>query len=99
MASDGKQGTSSDQWIDEFYYWLEARGLTRPKATIGKLGSRPLVDQPVTINVYRVQRTRDAEACQPFAEGQEGRGLVYKVDEFNTITTSKNGSTLSFPEE
>lgn len=23
-----KQGTSSDHWIDAFYYWLEARGLT-----------------------------------------------------------------------
>src|SRR5437773_5163497 len=25
-----KQGTSSDHWIDEFYYWLEAQGLTHP---------------------------------------------------------------------
>ena len=25
-----KQGTSSDHWIDEFYYWMEAQGLTRP---------------------------------------------------------------------
>lgn len=25
-----KQGTTSDRWIDEFYYWLEAQGLTRP---------------------------------------------------------------------
>ena len=25
-----KQGTSSDHWIDEFYYWLEAQGLSRP---------------------------------------------------------------------
>jgi acetyl esterase/lipase len=24
------QGTSSDHWIEEFYYWLEARGFTRP---------------------------------------------------------------------
>jgi acetyl esterase/lipase len=24
-----KQGKSSDHWIDEFYYWLEAQGLTR----------------------------------------------------------------------
>lgn len=23
-----KQGTSSDRWIDEFYYWLEAQGFT-----------------------------------------------------------------------
>jgi acetyl esterase/lipase len=25
-----KQGTTSDHWIDEFYWWLEAQGLTRP---------------------------------------------------------------------
>jgi len=24
-----KQGTSSDHWIDEFYYWLQAQGLAR----------------------------------------------------------------------
>jgi acetyl esterase/lipase len=24
-----KQGTSSDHWIDVFYYWLEAQGFTR----------------------------------------------------------------------
>jgi acetyl esterase/lipase len=27
-----KQGTSSDHWIDAFYYWLEAQGLTRRAA-------------------------------------------------------------------
>jgi acetyl esterase/lipase len=27
-----KQGTSSDYWIDEFYYWLQDQGLTRPLA-------------------------------------------------------------------
>jgi acetyl esterase/lipase len=26
-----KQGTSSDHWIDAFYYWLQAQGLTRPE--------------------------------------------------------------------
>jgi len=25
-----KNGTTSDHWIDSFYYWLEARGLTTP---------------------------------------------------------------------
>jgi acetyl esterase/lipase len=25
-----KQGTTSDHWIDEFYYWLQAQGLTTP---------------------------------------------------------------------
>ena len=24
-----KQGTTSDHWIDEFYYWLEAQGFTK----------------------------------------------------------------------
>jgi acetyl esterase/lipase len=27
-----KQGTSSDHWIDEFYYWLETGGFTKPAA-------------------------------------------------------------------
>jgi acetyl esterase/lipase len=27
-----KQGTTSDHWIEEFYYWLEAQGLTKPAA-------------------------------------------------------------------
>jgi acetyl esterase/lipase len=31
-----KQGTSSDRWIDEFYWWLEARGFTRPAASRGQ---------------------------------------------------------------
>jgi acetyl esterase/lipase len=25
-----KQGTTSDHWIEEFYWWLEAHGLTKP---------------------------------------------------------------------
>jgi len=27
-----KQGKTSDHWIDEFYFWLEAQGLTRSKS-------------------------------------------------------------------
>jgi acetyl esterase/lipase/quercetin dioxygenase-like cupin family protein len=27
-----KQGKASDHWIDDFYYWLEAQGLTRPQS-------------------------------------------------------------------
>jgi acetyl esterase/lipase len=30
-----KQGTTSDHWIDEFYYWLDAQGLTR-RPTAGR---------------------------------------------------------------
>lgn len=28
-----KQGTSSDHWVDEFYWWLAAQGLTKKTAT------------------------------------------------------------------
>jgi acetyl esterase/lipase len=28
-----KQGTSSDYWIDEFYFWLEAQGLTKRRSS------------------------------------------------------------------
>jgi len=31
-----KQSTSSDHWIDELYYWLEARGLTRAAGRPGR---------------------------------------------------------------
>jgi len=30
-----KQGTSTDHWIDAFYYWLEGQGLTTPKSRPG----------------------------------------------------------------
>jgi acetyl esterase/lipase len=29
-----KQGTSSDHWIDELYFWLEAQGLTKPMTRV-----------------------------------------------------------------
>jgi hypothetical protein len=48
--------------------------------------------EPVTINVYRVKRTCDAEACKFLDERQKGRWLVFKVDEFKSITTSADGS-------
>jgi hypothetical protein len=48
--------------------------------------------EPVTINVYRVQRTCEAEACKFFDESQKGRWLVFKVDEFKSIATSNDGS-------
>ena len=48
--------------------------------------------EPVTIDVYRVQRTCEAEACKFLDEGQKSRWLVFKVDEFKSIATSKDGS-------
>ena len=37
-----KQGTSSDHWIDELYFWLEAQGFTKP----AQKSNRPLVNLP-----------------------------------------------------
>jgi len=48
--------------------------------------------EPVTINVYRVQRTCEAEACKFLDERQKGRWLVFKVAEFKSIETSKDES-------
>jgi hypothetical protein len=48
--------------------------------------------QPVTIDVFRVERTCDAEACRFFDSSEKGRWLVFKVEEFKSITTSQDGS-------
>ncbi len=48
--------------------------------------------EPVTIDIYRVLRTCDAEACRFFDSTQKGRRLVFKIDEFKSITTSNDGS-------
>jgi len=48
--------------------------------------------EPVTINIYRVKRTCEAEACRFLPAGQKGRWLVFKVQEFKSIVTSKDGS-------
>ena len=48
--------------------------------------------EPVTINIYRVKRTCEAEACKFLPPGQKGRWLVFKVNEFRSIATSKDGS-------
>ena len=49
-------------------------------------------DEPVTIDVYRVERTCDAEACRFLDESQKSRWQVFLVDEFKGIETSKDGS-------
>ncbi len=48
--------------------------------------------EPVTIDVFRVVRTCDAEGCQLFDSSKKGSLLVFKVDEFKSITNSKDGS-------
>ena len=49
--------------------------------------------EPVTIDIYRVKRTCDAEACKFFNYGDRGRWLVFKVDEFTSITTTGDESS------
>jgi hypothetical protein len=48
--------------------------------------------EPVTIDIYRVKRTCEAEACRFFSYGDKGHWLVFKVDEFKSITTSSDES-------
>ncbi len=47
---------------------------------------------PVILNIYRLHRICDAEACQFLAKGEKGRALTFKVEEFRSITTSKDES-------
>ncbi len=42
--------------------------------------------------MYRVKRTCDAEACRFLDDTKNGRWLVFKVGEFTSIATSKDGS-------
>jgi hypothetical protein len=48
--------------------------------------------QPVTIDVYRVERTCDAEACKLFDNSRKGTWLVFKIDQFKSITNSADTS-------
>jgi len=48
--------------------------------------------EPVTIDVYRLERTCDAEGCRLFDPSKKGSFLVFKIDEFKSITTSADGS-------
>ena len=48
--------------------------------------------QPVTIDIYQVERTCEAEACKFLDPLQSARWLVFKVAEFKAISTSNDGS-------
>lgn len=48
--------------------------------------------EPVTINVYRVSRTCEAEACKFIDKDVKGHSLTFKIREFKSISTSKDGS-------
>lgn len=47
---------------------------------------------PVTIDIYRVQRTCEAESCKFIDRNAKPRSLVFKIKQFKSITTSKDGS-------
>jgi hypothetical protein len=49
-------------------------------------------NDPVTLDIYRLKRLCDSEACNFFVAGQKGHSLVYKVDEFKAIETSNDAS-------
>jgi len=48
--------------------------------------------EPVIINIYRIERTCQAEACRFLDKDAKGRWLVFKVAAFKSITTSKDES-------
>ncbi|HEY1578039.1 MAG TPA: hypothetical protein VGF82_13295 [Terracidiphilus sp.] len=48
--------------------------------------------EPVTIDVYRIIRICDAESCKFLDNTKKGHTLVFKVDQFKSITTSKDES-------
>jgi hypothetical protein len=69
-------------------------GLGRYTPVAGKVSVeyKNVGTDPVTLNIYRLRRTCDAEACQFLAKGEKGRALTFKVEEFKSITTSKDES-------
>ncbi len=69
-----------------------ARGKYMP--TNGKLvvEYKNISQQPVTIDVFRVERTCEAEACKLFDPSKKGSLLVFKIDEFKSITNSADTS-------
>lgn len=71
---------------------LGAQGKYTP--TDGKLlvEYKNISQQPVTIDVYRVERTCEAEACRFLDSNKKGSWLVFKIAEFKSITNSNDGS-------
>jgi hypothetical protein len=62
--------------------------------TAGKLSIeyRNISSEPVTVDIYRVQRTCTAEACKFLDKDVKGRPLTYKIAAFKSITTSSDES-------
>jgi hypothetical protein len=92
-ATDCVQMTvMSGTWHQPFAAALGAEGTYTP--TDGKLvvEYKNVSQEPVTIDVFRVERTCDAEACKLFDSNKKGSLLVFKIDEFKSITNSPDGS-------
>jgi hypothetical protein len=53
---------------------------------------RNVSNEAVIIDVFRVHRTCEAEACKFIDKNAKSRPLVFKIKEFKSITTSKDGS-------
>jgi hypothetical protein len=71
---------------------LGARGNYTPVAGKITVEYKNISTQPVTIEIYRVKHTCDAEACKFIDPSVKGRWLVYKIAAFKSIVTSKDGS-------
>ena len=82
----------SGTWHQPFSAAMGATGKYTP--TDGKLvvEYKNVSQEPVTIDVFLVERTCDAEACRLFDNSKKGSWLVFKVDEFKSITNSNDGS-------
>lgn len=82
----------SGTWHQPFAAKIGARGKYTP--TDGKLvvEFKNVSQQPVTIDVFRVERTCEAEACKLFDPNKKGSWLVFQIDQFKSITNSSDGS-------
>lgn len=71
------------------------RGATlKYKPVSGKISVeyKNISTEPVAIDIFVVRRTCEAEACKFLDARQTTSWLVFKVDEFKSITTSEDGS-------
>ncbi|MGA8086187.1 MAG: hypothetical protein WCA10_02700 [Terracidiphilus sp.] len=82
----------SGTWHQPFLAAMGATGKYTP--TNGKLvvEYKNVSQEPVTIDVFLVERTCDAEACKLFDGSKKGSWLVFKIDEFKSITNSADTS-------
>jgi len=69
-----------------------AQGTYTPTAGRVVVEYRNISQQAVTIDVFRIERTCEAEACKLFDPNKKGSLLVFKIAEFKSITNSSDGS-------